>query len=143
MKMLLPLKPIRKIDKVHATNGTIVDSLDSNSKSNAPSIFSVNKGLNDIKKSLTSIKLNGVIQENLSIVTEREEKPIYASVQIIDKDGNVLAFETSLSNVFIKSKDGTSEASAETIFTNLYALASSALYTSNPKSIFDELEKFF
>lgn len=91
----------------------------------------------------TTVRKDGVIQENLSLLTEREENPTYAVVQFKDKDGNVIAVETSLDNVFIKSKDGLEEINAETILTNLYTLAYDGLYTSSPKTIFDELEKFF
>lgn len=91
----------------------------------------------------TTVRKDGVIQENLSLLTEREENPTYAVVQFKDKDGNVIAVETPLDNVFIKSKDGLEEINAETILTNLYTLAYDGLYTSSPKTIFDELEKFF
>lgn len=46
---------IRKIESVTATNGTIVDSLDGNSKTDAPSVNAVNNALNKITTGVGTI----------------------------------------------------------------------------------------
>ena len=59
-----------------------------------------------------------------------------------DSAGKPLSVESTLENVYIKSKDGTSEVSAKELFANLFVLAKLGLYTSPVKATFDNIAKF-
>lgn len=132
------LKVIKKVSKVHSMNGVIVDSLDSNSPANAPSIHAVNEGLNN----KSTIKKDDVIQQELVLSTQRTSNPTVINVQLKDIEGNVLYVEGTLENSVIKAKDGSEEVNAKELFTDLFDLAKLGLYTSQVKSKFDNIAKF-
>lgn len=55
------LKLIRKKDEIHALNGLVVDSMDSNSIADAPSIRAVKETTNNLDVRITNIERNGVV----------------------------------------------------------------------------------
>ena len=93
-------------------------------------------------KGQSTIKKDDVIQQELVLSTQRTAKPTHVKVQMKDNAGKPLAVETILDNVFIKTKDGTTEKSTQDLITLIYNLAKSGLYLESPKAIFDEVDKF-
>ena len=90
----------------------------------------------------TTIKKDDVIQQELVLSTQRTSKPTYVKVQMKDNAGNPLSVESTLDNVFIKTKDGIAEKSTQDLITLIYNLAKNGLYLESPKAIFDEVDKF-
>lgn len=90
----------------------------------------------------TTIKKDGDVIQELAFKTEFVENPTYVEVQATDEQGDVLAFETTLSAIKVKAKDGSGVVNAQTLITNIVKLAKTGLYTSSPKAIFDDLAKY-
>lgn len=83
------LKLIRKKDEIHALNGLVVDSMDSNSIADAPSIRAVKETTNNLDVRITNIERNGVVAtDTLPIGSEvliDEEAYIPAGWEVIDE----------------------------------------------------------
>ena len=90
----------------------------------------------------TAVKLDTVVQNNITLAKTRTAKPTHVKVQMKDNAGNPLSVESTLDNVFIKTKDGTVEKSTQDLITLIYNLAKNGLYLESPKAIFDEVDKF-
>lgn len=90
----------------------------------------------------TAVKVDTVVQNTITLAKTRIAKPTHVRVQMKDSAGNPLSVESSLENVYIKSKDGTTEVVAKELFTDLFNIAKQGLYTSPVKATFDKIGKF-
>ena len=93
-------------------------------------------------KGQSTIKKDDVIQQELTLSTQRTSNPTVINVQLKDIEGNVICIEGTLENSVIKAKDGSEEVNAKELFTDLFDLAKLGLYTSQVKATFDNIAKF-
>lgn len=95
-------KKIKKTETITATNGTIVDSLAGNSKTDAPSVRAVNNKFNEISTYSTEEKVIGTWIDGKTLY----EKTIYINTGST-ADTDVVVANLNIDNIeYLKIKDG-------------------------------------